>query len=227
MKREDVAPPYTAVARHGLFPEPAHDEAARFNFLANLNKYLSGVLGPGNQLAYERRVLPAFEKEHGRPPKDRFEIRAAMNKDPYHRFWSALKRNSMEMRQQNGRAMVLRQLDELDGKARQYNEGRDSLELDPAIDIPRYQAAVDIHCMPGSYGGEERPGDVSAGANYDCGIFATTAGGLGALSDGGGQALVRWIGQERPGWVPRRILDIGVTVGHNAVPLALAFPIPR
>jgi ubiquinone/menaquinone biosynthesis C-methylase UbiE len=224
MKREDIAPPYTAVARHAVFPEPTHDEAARFNFLANLNKYLSGVLGPGNQLAYERRVLPAFEKEHGRRPADRFEIRAAMNKDPYHLFWSALKRNSMEMRQQNGRAIVLRQLDELDGKARQYNEGRDTLELDPAVEVPRYQSAVDIHCMPGSYHGEERPGDVSAGANYDCGIFATTAGGLGALSDGGGQALVDWIKRERPGWVPRRILDIGVTVGHNAVPLAQAFP---
>jgi hypothetical protein len=224
MKREDVAPPYTAVARHGVFPEPKHDEAARFNFLANLNKYLSGALGPGNQLAYERRVFPAFQKEHGRAPKDRFEIRAAMNKDPYHRFWSALKRNSMEMRQQNGRAMVLRQLDELDAKARQYNEGRETLELNPDVEVPRYQAAVDIHCMPGSYHGEERPGDVSAGANYDCGIFATTAGGLGALSDGGGQALVEWIRKERPGWVPRRILDIGVTIGHNAVPLALAFP---
>jgi ubiquinone/menaquinone biosynthesis C-methylase UbiE len=130
----------------------------------------------------------------------------------------------MEMRQQNGRAIVLRQLDELDGKARQYNEGRETLELDAAVEVPRYQSAVDIHCMPGSYHGEERPGDVSAGANYDCGIFATTAGGLGALSDGGGQALVDWIKRERPGWAPRRILDIGVTVGHNAVPLAQAFP---
>jgi ubiquinone/menaquinone biosynthesis C-methylase UbiE len=224
MKPEDVAPPYTAVTRHGVSPQPSHDEAARFNFLANFNKYVAGVLGAGNKLAYDQRVLPAFRKEHGRDPKDRFEIRAAMNKDPYHRFWSALKRNSMEMRQQNGRAMVLRQLDELDARARQYNEGRDTLEFDPDVEVPRYQNAVDIHCMPGSYHGEERPGDVSAGANYDCGIFATTAGGLGALSDGGGQALVEWIRKERPGWTPRRILDVGVTIGHNAVPLALAFP---
>ncbi|MGQ3179357.1 MAG: methyltransferase domain-containing protein, partial [Blastomonas fulva] len=153
-----------------------------------------------------------------------FEIRHAMNRDPHHRFWSALKRNSMEMRQQNGRAMVLRQLDELNAKARQYNEGRDTLELDPKVAVPRYQSAIDIHCMPGSYHGEEIPGDVSAGANYDCGIFATTAGGLGALSDGGGQALVKWAREQRPGWQPQRILDIGCTVGHNIVPLALAFP---
>lgn len=222
--KHDVAPPYNAVARHAAFPEPSHDEAARFDFLANFNKYIATTLGPGNKRAYDTRVLPAFVKEHGREPEDRFEIRRAMNKDPWHRFWSALKRNSMEMRQHNGRQMVLRQIDTLDAKARQFNEGRETLKLDPSVAVPRYQLAVDIHCMPGSYHGEERPGDVSAGANYDCGIFATTAGGLGALSDGGGKALVEWIKRERPGWVPRRILDLGATIGHNIVPLALAFP---
>lgn len=224
MKRQDVPPAYTAVARHAVFPTPTHDEAARFDFLTAFNRYLAGTGGTGNKLAYEKRVLPAFRAEHGRDPLDRFEIRHAMNRDPWHRFWSACKRNSMEMRQQNGRAIVLRQLDRLDAKARELNEARDTLQLDPSVAIPRYQSAVDIHCMPGSYHGEERPGDVSAGANYDCGIFATTGGGLGALSDGGGQALVQWIQQERPGWKPTRILDIGCTIGHNVVPLALAFP---
>lgn len=222
--KHDVPPPYTAVARHPLFPEPAHDEAARYNFLAAFNKHMSGALGAGNRLAYETRVLPAFRAEHGRDPADRFEIRHAMNRDPWHRLWSACRRNSMEMRQQNGRSIVLRQLDRLDASARQYNEGRDTLELDPSVAVPRYQGAVDIHCMPGSYHGEERPGDVSAGANYDSGLFATTGGQLGALSDGGGQALVEWIRRERPGWSPRRVLDLGATIGHNIVPLALAFP---
>ncbi|MFN3287442.1 MAG: methyltransferase domain-containing protein [Sphingomonadaceae bacterium] len=223
-RRDDIPPPYTEVARHGVFPHVGHDDAARFNFLANLNKHLAGTLGAGNALAWERRVRPAFVAEHGREPADRHEVRKALAKDPYYRFWSGLKRNSMEMRQQTGRMLVLRQLDELDARARQYNEGRGTLQLDPSVQVPRYQSAVDIHCMPGSYHGEVRPGDVSAGANYDVGIFATTAGQLGALTDGGGQALVQWIRRERPDWKPRRILDVGVTVGHNAVPLALAFP---
>ena len=37
-------------------------------------------------------------------------------------------------------------------------------------------------------------------------------------------ALVDWIKRERPGWAPKRILDMGATIGHNIVPLALAFP---
>jgi len=67
--KHDVAPPYTAVSRHAVFPEPRHDEAARFDFLANFNKYLSGTIGQGNRLAYETRVLPAFRAEHGRDPR--------------------------------------------------------------------------------------------------------------------------------------------------------------
>jgi SAM-dependent methyltransferase len=224
MSEADVPPPYTAVARHGVFPDIAHDEAARFNFLAGLNRYLSGDIGAGNTLAYERRVVPAFKAEHGRDPVDRHEVRQAMNRDPWHRFWSALKRNSMEMRQQNGRSIVLRQLDSLDAKARALNEGRNTLQLDSSVTVPRYQAAIDIHCMPGSYHGEERPGDVSAGANYDSGIFATTGGALGALSDGGGQAVAKWVRDARPSWQPKRILDIGCTIGHNALPIAQAFP---
>lgn len=224
MKKEDIAPPYTAVTQHTVFPQPKHDEVARFNFLANFNRFMATALGPGNKLAYDKRVLPKFKKEHNREPRDRFEIRKAMNQDPWHQLWSAFKRNSMEMRQQNGRALVLRQIADLKSKTEALNQNSDLLELDKNITIPRYQSAVDIHCMPGSYHGEETDNDISAAANYDCGIFATTAGGIGALSDGGGQALVEWIHKERPGWVPKRILDIGVTVGHNIVPLALAFP---
>lgn len=224
MSLPDVPPPYTAVARHDLFPDVNHDEAARFNFLANFNRYLSGDLGAGNKLAYDRRVLPDFVEEHGREPKDRHEVRSAMNQDPWHRFWSAMKRNSMEMRQQNGRATVLRQLDALDAKARSFNDGANTLQLDPTVDVPRYQSAVDIHCMPGSYHGEERPGDVSAGANYDSGLFATTGGALGALNDGGGQAVAAWARSQKPDWKPKRILDIGCTIGHNAVPIAQAYP---
>jgi ubiquinone/menaquinone biosynthesis C-methylase UbiE len=223
-RRDDIPPPWTMVGQHGVFPKATQDEVARYNFLANLNKHMSGTLGAGNKLAFERRVLPTFIKVHGREPETRHEVRHALMRDPYYRLWSAMKRNTMEMRQQNGRAMVLRQIEELNARARQYNEGQATLQLDSNVAQPRYQTAVDIHCMPGSYHTTLMDGDVGAGANYDSGIFVTTAGGLGALSDGGGQALVEWVHKNRPGWSPKRILDIGCTVGHNATPLALGFP---
>ena len=220
----DLPPPYTALTRHPMMPRASHDEAARFNFLTHFNRFLSGPIGGGNTLAYEKRVLPAFRAEHGRDPEHRYEIRDAMNKDPWHRVWSALKRNSMEMRQHNGRQVVLRQLDELDAMAAQYNEQSGQIELDPTVKQPDYQTAVDIHCQPGGYDRGERDNDVTVGANYDVGLFATTGGALGGLNDGGGQAVVEWAKSERPDWQPKRILDIGCTVGHNAVPIAQAYP---
>ncbi|MEL0254093.1 MAG: SAM-dependent methyltransferase, partial [Novosphingobium sp.] len=156
--------------------------------------------------------------------ENREEIRIAMNQDPFHRMWSALKRNSMEMRQQNGRQIVLRQLDELDARAMAFNEASGLLELDPSVEQPIYAACVDIHCQPGGYHGGEREGDVTVGANYDVGLFATTGGALGSLNNGGGQAVVGWVKANRPDWQPKRILDVGCTVGHNAVPFAEGFP---
>ncbi len=220
----DLPPPYTALTRHAMMPQASHDEAARFNFLTHFNRYLSGTVGSANKNAYEKRVLPKFRAEHGRDPEHRYEIRDAMNKDPWHQMWSALKRNSMEMRQHNGRQIVLRQMDELMAKADHHNEQSNQLELDPSVEQPHYQTAVDIHCQPGGYHTEELPGDVTMGANYDVGLFATTGGALGGLNDGGGQAVVEWAKREHPNWQPKRVLDIGATVGHNAVPIAQAYP---
>ncbi|NBC36006.1 methyltransferase domain-containing protein [Novosphingobium sp. FSY-8] len=220
----DLPPPYTALTRHPMMAVTSHDEAARFNFLTLMNRYISGTLGKGNALAYESRVLPAFKAVHGREPENREEVRVAMNQDTFHRMWSALKRNTMEMRQHNGRQCVLRQLDQLDAMARQFNEHSGLLHLDPSVEQPIYNTCVDIHCQPGGYHGGERPDDVTVGANYDVGLFATTGGALGSLNDGGGQAVVAHIKANMPDFAPKRILDIGATVGHNAVPIAQGFP---
>ena len=217
----DIPPPWDRLSDHGVMPKASHDEIARFNFLANLNKHLAQTLGPGNKLAYDRRVRPKLEAELGRAPESRHEIRQAMMRDPYHRFWSALKRNAMEQRQQAGLSLVLRQVDVLVARAKQWDG---NLELAPDLELPRYVAGVDHHCQPGSYYTERVDDDVSAGANYDVGIFVTTGGALGQLNDGGGQAVARWARDHHPDFKPRRILDIGCTVGHNALPLAQAFP---
>jgi ubiquinone/menaquinone biosynthesis C-methylase UbiE len=220
-----TAPPsWRQVGQHAVFPQATHDEVARFDFLTRLNMHLSQAVLPGVKRAYESRVKPAFIAQHGRAPDDRHDVRRAMQADLYYQFWSALRRNSMEMRQQAGRSVVFRQLQTLRDVADQLNADSPRLKLDPAVQQPRYQTAVDIHCMPGSYHTETVARDIAAGANYDSGIFVTTAGMLGRYSDGGGQALVDWLQKHKPGWRPQRILDIGCTIGHNIVPLAQAFP---
>ena len=224
MSEQALPPSWQHVGRHAVFPQSAHDDTARFDFLANLNGYLSTRLSPKVRESYEKRVKPAFEQREGRAPESRHEVRKAMAADPVYQTWSALRRNTMEMRQQAGRGMVLRQLGPLIDKVRQINETSPGLQLDPSVQVPRYVSAVDIHCMPGGYHTELTADDVTAAANYDCGIFATTGGMLGRYNDGGGQALAQWLQEQHPGFKPRRILDIGCTVGHNIVPLAQAFP---
>lgn len=224
MNERSFPPSWRHVGRHAMFPEAGHDDVARFDFLAQLNTLIAGEVLPRVQAAYQQRVEPAFLARHGRLPKDRREVHEALRADRTWQTFSALRRCSMEMRQQTGRTLVLKQLPALIEKARALNGQAATLRLDPSVAQPRYASAVDIHCMPGGYHTELAPDDVAAGANYDCGLFATTAGMLGRFSDGGGRAVAAWLAAQHPGFRPERILDIGCTVGHNVVPIAQAFP---
>jgi ubiquinone/menaquinone biosynthesis C-methylase UbiE len=207
-----------------VFPEGTHDEAARFSYLAQLNHFIQTEVFPGNRLVWETRVHPAFLAQFGREPQSRQEIAPWMQRELYYQTWGNLRRNLMEMRQENGRAVVLRQLDELIERARRLNEGSPRLKLRPGLEIPEYLTRADIHCMPGSYQAELRPDDISPAANYDAGTYVITAGLTGRYSDGGGRALAAWLRQHAPELRPRRVLDIGCGLGLNTLPLATAFP---
>jgi SAM-dependent methyltransferase len=216
-------PSYHVVGKHALMPNTSHDEVARFNFLANLNRYLSVNVMPGVKTAYEQRAKPAFEQKNARAPSTRQEVRKLMAGDSAYQNWSALRRSTMELRQQAGRSVVLRQRQALSDRAQVLNADA-QLRLTPNFPVPRYIANVDQHCMPGGYVHELDAHDVSAAANYDVGIFATTGGALGRFSDGGGCAVVEWLKREVPSFKPKRILDIGTGIGHNTLPMASAFP---
>jgi ubiquinone/menaquinone biosynthesis C-methylase UbiE len=224
MSQNSLPPVWNRVGKHAVFPEAKHDEVARYNFLANLNRYLATVVSPGNKIAYEKRVRPNFQKEHDRDLETREEVHEVMKKDFYYQTWSALRRAAMEMRQQAGRSLVLRQAKELAEKAERLNQGKDTLKLNLDLEIPHYVQVVDHHCMPGSYYTELIEGDVTAAANYDSGLFVTTAGLLGRMNDGGGKALAQWLKTEHPEFQPKHILDIGCGLGHNVLPIAQAYP---
>ena len=219
----DGPPDYRAVGRHEAFPETTHDQTERYNFLAHLNRHLAQSLMPGVAEAYAARVEPAFRQAHGRPPSHRREVRKALAADPLHQTWSALRRNTMEMRQQAGLSVVLPQLGELIRKTKRLiRQGR--LRLKPELQPPAYLTAVDHHCMPGSYYRQLVADDISGAANYDSGMFVTTGGMLGRYTDGGGRGVVEYLRRHYPDWQPRRILDLGCGLGHSLLPMAAAFP---
>ena len=213
-------PPWTDVGRHAVFPEGTHDEAARFSFLAQLNHFIQTEVFPGNRVLWEAKVRPLFVAEHGREPLTRHEIAPWMSREPYYQTWGSLRRNLMEMRQENGRAMVLRQLNDLVEKTRALNAGSERLQLNPTVAMPDYLTERDIHCMPGNYNAELMLEDVSPAANYDAGTFVITAGITGRYNDGGGRAIAAWLQKHQPNMRPQRILDIGCGLGLNTLPIA-------
>ncbi len=215
----DGPPDYRNVGQHDMFPDISHDEVARFNFLAHMNRHLASHVLPGVKTAYETRIAP-----NNPAPKDRHAVRKRLTKDPVFQTWSALRRSTMELRQQAGRWITQRQAGALNAKAKALTDGDPRLKLDPALELPRYLSAIDHHCMPGSYHDELVPGDVTGPANYDIGIFCTTGGGLGRFNDGGGQAVVAWMKDNRPDFAPKRILDLGGGLGQNVLPIAAAYP---
>lgn len=182
----DGPPDYRVIGRHAVFPETSHDEIERINFLAQMNRHLAARVVPGVKASFENRVAPGFAAQNGRPLANRHEARKAMLDDPAFQTWSALRRMTMEQRQQAGRWTALRQNERLARIAADLTDGDERLALDPTLPIPRYVSAVDHHCMPGSYHTEYFPGDVTNGANYDHAGFVTTSGLLGKYSDAAG-----------------------------------------
>ncbi len=221
---KNLPPTYDKIAKHEVFPETTSDEKARYNFLASLNKHLAHV-SQGNKIAYENRVKPKFEKEKGRTFQSKNEVDDAMSDDPHYQIWSAMRRSTMEMRQQAGRSLTYRQGLKLKEKVEKLNAQKpNSLILNDDVKVPPYLLAVDNHLMPGSYHTELFEGDVSNAANYDGGLFVTTAGLLGKYSDGGGKAMADWMTTTYPDFQPKRILDIGCGMGHNVIPIARRYP---
>jgi SAM-dependent methyltransferase len=209
---------------HAVLPSTNADEFARQEFVKSLKFHLASRVSPGNRTAYEARAKDAFRKDEGREPKDYHEIRRAMAKEPYFRFWSALQRNSQEMMWKSTQLPVERQGKELINVARQADRKLGSLTLDPDLEIPRYHKLVDIHCMPGGYHTDFTDDDVANGAVYDRAVYIYAMGRMGPFNSDIGDTTIAYLKLNYPDLKPRRILDMGCTVGHSTLPYVDAYP---
>ena len=209
---------------HGMLPKTTAEEASRQDFVKSLKYHLATKVAPGNRLAYLTRAKPQFETDEGRTPDTYHDIRRAMVDDPYFNLWSALQRNSQEMMWKSTQIPVERQLPDLLEEANTTDETLGSLTLDPDLEIPRYHQMVDIHCMPGGYHTEFTDNDVANGAVYDRAVYLYAMGRMGPLNDDMGNTTIAYLRQHYPDLKPKRILDLGCTVGHSTLPYVDAFP---
>ncbi|MBM3504528.1 MAG: class I SAM-dependent methyltransferase [Alphaproteobacteria bacterium] len=221
---------------HGMMPAANHDERARENFVVSSRIHVEENITPGDELVYEGRGKARFTRQHGFAPRHHHDIRRAMRPDPYYQMWSALTRTLKEMIWDDVGDSVLRQLPDLIERAKPRSGARGTLTLDPALPVPRYNATVDIHAMPGGYHSEIAPDDVYAGALYDRGgyyvvmsLVGSKGHGLqerpGALvMEGSTRNALHYLRQYFPELRPRRILDLGCAVGTSTLPYCDAFP---
>ena len=210
--------------RHEMLPETNHDELARQQFVRSFKEHLVANVHPGNRLAYENRVKPQYVKQHDREPQNRFEVRDVMVRDPHYQMFSSLLRTSQEMMWSAAQKPVQRNLDALSHKAGKQQNAGGSLELDAALETPRYHSAVDIHCQPGGYHTEVCDDDVAAGAVYDRAVFIYAMGQMGPDNADMGASNAAWIKEKYPQFKPERILDMGCAVGHSTLAIADAWP---
>ncbi len=210
---------------HAMLPEMTHDETARQEFTKSFKQFIQQGLLPGLTPVYNGRVAKTFERERGRPPKDRRDIRAGMVKDFYFQHYAAANRIAQELLWESTNISIDRQLPELIEKARALSaRAKAKLDLPGDFQTPRYVTALDIHCMPGGYATEVTEDDVSVGVLYDRGVYLYAMGYMGPLNDDMGRSVCNYVKRKLKGFSPRRILDLGCTVGHATLPFKELFP---
>ncbi len=216
------------IGLHDMYPEAVHDEQSRQNFIRNLRTHVLGNVLGGTPAVYEARVKPAFEKVRRRSPESPREAFNAMQEDDYAKTFSALNRTTQEMLYDTVGPSIVRQLPELSARALDRHDRLGSLTLDPTVTVPRYNTAVDIHCQPGGYHTEIDPAyDMFAGAEYDRSINVYFFGTLGPYNEDMGASVAHWLHETYPAFDPRRILDMGCTIGHSTLPYCDVFPKAR
>lgn len=204
--------------KHGALPTPSRDQEARQDYVHDLRRCLAGLQGDLYGL-YQKKIEPEFCKKHGHAPKDHHDVRRAMKANPNYQYWSASQRFSQEL----GWESVIDTVQEY-GVPGEVREPIGSLTLDPSLKMPTYHTAQDIHVQPGGYHGGDAPDPVAAGAIFDLGVRIWGTGGMGTQNDILGVIASNYFVSQHPDVKPKRILDMGCTIGGSTLPWKRKFP---
>lgn len=204
---------------HVMLPRLTAEERSRQRNVVALRWLLNSRVRPRNEALYESQGLPAFVAQHGRPPQSAAEVEEALNDSAGYRLWSAMNRAAQEMIWVAAGEPVLREAARLEDEANRLAglpDKRGALHLDPSFEPPPEVAAVDIHLQPGGYALNRSPRDVAAGALYENGGNIYSFGQGVGQTDSKAGAVIRYLEELRPGFRPRRMLEIGCSAGAAA-----------
>jgi ubiquinone/menaquinone biosynthesis C-methylase UbiE len=151
-----------------------------------------------------------------------------METEASYRFYSTLRYHAQEMCYLSVQPAVERALPAMIDLARdlaQRNPAGGSLRLNPSLEVPRYVTALDVHLAPGWVHAEHTADDVAQGAVVAFGGKVFTGHHPYRKRPGVvAESIAHWLKATRPGFAPRRILDMATTSGKNLLPYKTAFP---
>ena len=204
---------------HDLLTEPDTDNAARQGFVLALKIHLQS-LRPQIRALYEREIKT-------RENETAAEIRGGLYKNEKYQAICSIRRIAQQMMWQCIRAPIEQNAETLSEKYQYYSSRKNklgTLTLNPDVDMPESLSRVDVHLQPGGYLRDETDRDVMAGALYEAGGALYSQGQNIGIRESKAGVLMRYIDERYPGFIPRKILDVGCSAGSSSVPYAEAYP---
>ena len=202
---------------HSLKLRKTLDEKARMNFVSGIRAHVLNDMASGMRAVWDGEVEPRFRRKRRRGAKTGPEVHDAIKSNEYFKFYSSLRVTAQDLVWQSVFPPLDRERDQLKAEALALRKNKNigSLTLDPKLEVPRYVSAIDVHLMAGNYDGEYDTDDVAAGALYDNGFAVFSFGLMGRNHDDIGQSIAGFIRRKYPHLKPKKILDLGCTIGHN------------
>jgi ubiquinone/menaquinone biosynthesis C-methylase UbiE len=203
--------------KHDLKLRKSRQEKGRMNFVSGLRGFVLMDMANGMRQVWDTEVEPAVARRLRRKPKDGPEVHQAIKSNEYFRFYSSLRVTAQDMVWQSVLPVLERQRPELERKASELTKARKlgTLKTAEKFPVPRSVSAIDVHLMPGNYTQDAGGSDLAAGALYDNGLAVFSFGLMGQNLDDIGQSIAGFVRLKYPDFHPRRILDLGCTIGHN------------
>ncbi len=206
----------TLTLKHAMQPDRTGDDVARGRFVSALRGFVLNDLAQDLHTAYDSRAAPAFTKANGRAPETSADAHKALRGDPAFKVYSAARVHAQTMVWDSVAPIVMRERTAIEAAAAATG-AMTAVAVDPDLSLPRNVTALDVHLMPGGYGG--RPDyPLAAGAVYDQGLAIFSMGLMGENLDDIGRSMAAFVRNAFSDFTPQSILDVGCTIGHNTLP---------
>ncbi len=210
---------------HDMDLPKSRDDLARSRFVAGLRAYVLTDVATQLRSDYEANIEPAL-KESDAAPKDGWDVHRAIKGSDTFKRYSSLRCTAQELVWNTVMDNIEQHTDTLEAKFDELHNdqarAQGTITLDPELEIPAYVNAVDVHLMPGNYGGKDE--SVVAGSVYDQGLNVFAFGMMGRRLNDIGWSMAKWYQARRPDDKPAVIVDVGCSIGHNTLPWKQTYP---